>query len=272
MGKDSQLVDNALVARNLVTGYGGDPILNGVDVDIPAGQITALIGPNGCGKSTLLKALGNQLAADSGEVLLNDRPLKNFGSRELARHVSFLPQRPTVPEDITVRELIGFGRYAYTGAFAGMRTKDHHAVESAAQLTRVDELLDIPATELSGGQAQRAWIAMTVAQEAPILLLDEPTTYLDPAHQLSVLHLIKRLNEEGRTVAMVLHDMVQAVRFADNVVAMKDGSIVAAGSSRDMLTAELIGDIFDVECLHVEDPAIGAMLPVPFEIKTNEEV
>ena len=254
----------ALTGAGLVVGYGGPPVLDGVDVVIPEGAVTALIGPNGCGKSTLLRALGRQLKPSSGRALVGAADVSELPAREFARSVSFLPQQPTVPEGVTVRELIGFGRYPYTGAFASLSALDLRVVESAAVRVGVADLLDAPAASLSGGQRQRAWIAMTVAQEAPVLLLDEPTTYLDPAHQLATLDLVRGLNDEGRTVAMVLHDMTHAARYADHVIAMSGGGIVAAGEAASVLTRELVGDVFGVDCLMVRDPRTGRELPVPY--------
>ncbi|MFD5867947.1 ABC transporter ATP-binding protein [Corynebacterium sp. NPDC060344] len=252
-----------LIAEGLVVGYGGAPVLDGVDVAIPKGRVTALIGPNGCGKSTLLRALGRQLRPSAGRAFVDGVDVGASSARDFARRLSFLPQQPTVPEGITVRELIGFGRYPFTGAFATLSADDHRAVESAAVRVGVGELLDEPAANLSGGQRQRAWIAMTVAQEAATLLLDEPTTYLDPAHQLASLELVRGLNAEGRTVVMVLHDMTQAARFADHVIAMSGGEIVASGAAAEVLTRELVRDVFGVDCLMVRDPDTGRDLPVP---------
>ncbi|WP_295626907.1 ABC transporter ATP-binding protein [uncultured Corynebacterium sp.] len=250
-------------ATGLVVGYGGAPVLDGVDVAIPHGRVTALIGPNGCGKSTLLRALGRQLRPSAGGAFIDGDDVGAVSARAFARRVSFLPQQPVVPESVTVRELIGFGRYPFTGAFAALSADDHRAVEAAAVRVGVGELLDEQATALSGGQRQRAWIAMTVAQEATTLLLDEPTTYLDPAHQLATLELVRGLNAEGRTVAMVLHDMTQAARFADHVIAMSDGGIVAEGDAERVLTRDLVRDVFGVDCLMVRDPDSGRELPIP---------
>lgn len=257
----------ALAAKSLVVGYGTEPVLHGVEVSIPAHTITALVGPNGCGKSTLVKTLAQQLTPTSGSVWVGDTPASTYSARQFARHVSFLPQQPVVPEGISVRDLIGFGRYPYTGAFARLTRADYTAIEHAAARTGVSEVLDAPATELSGGQRQRAWMAMTLAQEAPILLLDEPTTYLDPAHQLQTLNLIHDLRTDGKTVVMVLHDMTHAARFADRVIAMKDGRVYAAGTTTEILTPELVTTVFGVGCLMVEDPETGRKLPVPHTVR-----
>lgn len=247
-------------------GYGGPLILNNVDLKIPHGKVTALIGPNGCGKSTLLRVLGRQLKPSGGEALLGERPIWSIPSREFARHVAFLPQQPIPPDGLLVEELIAYGRYAYTGAFASLRKKDWQIVHAAAQRAGVTELLHEPAEGLSGGQQQRVWIAMTLAQDAPILLLDEPTTYLDPAYQLGVLELVASLAAEGRIVVMVLHDMSQAARFAEHVVAMHSGEIIRAGEVGDTLTEDLIKEIFQVDCLNVTDPRSGRRIPIPHTV------
>lgn len=255
--------DCGVAAVGLVAGYGGPPVLGGVDVTVPHGRVTALIGPNGCGKSTVLRVLGRQLRPLAGRATIDGVDVGAMSARSFARKVSFLPQQPVVPEGITVGELIGFGRYPFTGAFAALSDADHRAVAAAAERVGVAELLDEPATSLSGGQRQRAWIAMTVAQGARTLLLDEPTTYLDPAHQLETLELVRGLNGEGRTVVMVLHDMTHAARFADHVIAMSGGRIVAAGDAAAVLTRGLVREVFGVECVMARDPDTGRDLPIP---------
>lgn len=253
-----------LSAESITVGYGGPDILRDVDLRIPAGKITALIGPNGCGKSTLLRALGRQQPLSAGCVRLGEASIRDLSARQFARHVAFLPQQPVTPEGVTVREVIAYGRYPYTGAFASLSTRDHEAIERAAVKAGVEQLLDVPATELSGGQRQRIWVAMTVAQQTPVLLLDEPTTYLDPAHQIAILDLVRELNAAGRTVVMVVHDMTHAARFADHIVAMRDGQIVAAGETEAVMSAELVNEVFGISCLTVEDPETGRVLPVPY--------
>ena len=257
---------DALTGHNIVAGYSDAPVLRDVSVNIPRNKVTAIIGPNGSGKSTLLKVLGRQLSRSSGVIKLGDVKLESFSSRDFARMVSYLPQRPTVSEGLTVRDLISFGRYPYTGIFANLSHEDYLAVEDAAEQTGIAELLDQDATNLSGGQQQRVWIAMAIAQQASTLLLDEPTTYLDPAFQLSTLDLVKKLHLEGHTIAMVLHDITQAARYANHVIAMKEGVVVRAGNTADVLTQELVQDVFAVNCLLLEDPATGRKLPVPYSL------
>ncbi|WP_342318158.1 ABC transporter ATP-binding protein [Corynebacterium mayonis] len=253
-----------LTASGLHVGYGDDPVVRGVDVTIAQGEITVFVGPNGSGKSTLLKALGRHLPPLQGQVSLGGRNIFTLRPREFARSVAFLPQEPTTPEGVTVREVIAYGRYPYTGPFAALRPRDHQAIVKAAETTGVSGLLDVPATDISGGQRQRVWVAMAVAQETPILLLDEPTTYLDPAHQLGILDQVVALKRTGRTIVMVLHDMTHAARFADNVVALDRGRVVAAGPAPEVLTVELVHEVFGVECLSVTDPDTGRVLPVPY--------
>ncbi|AWB84428.1 ABC transporter ATP-binding protein [Corynebacterium liangguodongii] len=251
-------------ATNLQVGYAAEPVIDGIDLTLAEGRITALIGPNGCGKSTLLKALGRQLAPTGGRICLGGRDIREYSRRSFAREVAFLAQEPVTPEGVSVRDVISYGRYPYTGRFATMSSADHAAVEAAADSAGVGQLLDTPATDLSGGQRQRVWVAMALAQQTPVLLLDEPTTYLDPAHQVAILDLVSGLKATGRTVVMVLHDMTQAARFADDVVAMRDGRIVAAGPTEEVLTPELVRDVFGIECLSVTDPDTGRRLPVPY--------
>lgn len=254
----------ALHAETITVGYGGPDVLRDVSLQVPEGKITALIGPNGCGKSTLLRALGRQQPISKGQVYLGDRSIRRMSAREFARHVAFLPQQPVTPEGVSVREVIAYGRYPYTGAFASLGAEDHRAVEEAAERAGVTALLDIPATDLSGGQRQRVWVAMTVAQQTPVLLLDEPTTYLDPAHQIAILDLVRDLNTAGRTVVMVVHDMTHAARFADSIVAMRDGQVLAAGETEDVMSAKLVEDLFGISCLEVKDPETGRVLPIPY--------
>lgn len=254
----------ALHAETITVGYGGSDVLRDVSLQVPEGKITALIGPNGCGKSTLLRALGRQQPISKGQVYLGDRSIRKMNAREFARHVAFLPQQPVTPEGVSVREVIAYGRYPYTGAFASLGAEDHRAVEEAAERAGVTALLDVPATDLSGGQRQRVWVAMTVAQQTPVLLLDEPTTYLDPTHQIAILDLVRDLNSAGRTVVMVVHDMTHAARFADSIVAMRGGQVLAAGETEDVMSAKLVEDLFGISCLEVRDPETGRTLPIPY--------
>lgn len=263
MARATHTIDTGLACAGVSAGYGGPMVIKDIDVEIPAGKITALIGPNGCGKSTLLKVLGRQLTPTSGTVTLDAKALAKYKTRDFAHRLAFLPQQPTVPEGMTVRELIAFGRYPYTGAFATLGARDREIIEQAAAQTKVTEYLDKPAMDLSGGQRQRMWIAMTLAQHTDIMLLDEPTTFLDPAHQLALLDMVTELNRQGRTIVMVLHDMAHAARYCDHIVVMKDGRIIKDGPTESTLNADLIEEAFSISTLMVTDPVSGKTLPLP---------
>lgn len=257
---------DSLTCTEVSAGYGAELIVKDVTLKIPHGKITALIGPNGSGKSTLLKVLGRQLTPERGAAELDGRRISEFGARQFARRLSFLPQQPVVPDGMTVRELIAFGRYPYAGAFASLSAEDHSAITQAARQTGIEEFLDTDAMALSGGQRQRMWIAMTLAQDTDIMLLDEPTTFLDPAHQLSILDLVQELNRKGRTIVMVVHDMAHAAKYSDCVVVMRDGRIVEQGPTPETLDSALIRRAFGISSLMVEDPETGRNLPIAYGV------
>jgi ABC-type cobalamin/Fe3+-siderophores transport system ATPase subunit len=251
-------------AEGLRVGYGDRPVLDGIDLRLPDGAITAIVGPNGCGKSTLLRSVGRVLSPAAGAVLLDGRPVHRTPTRDVARALGLLPQSNVVPEQLTVRDLVERGRFPHRGAFSRWSSEDQAAVDEALAATGTDELADRVVEELSGGQRQRAWIAMVLAQQTPILLLDEPTTYLDLAHRLEVLRLLRSLNTtRGVTVAMVLHDLDEACRYADHLVAMHDGDVVAEGAPGDVVTPDLVRRVFGVECLTIPDPVSGTPLVIP---------
>ncbi|GIH22643.1 Fe(3+)-citrate import ATP-binding protein YfmF [Acrocarpospora phusangensis] len=253
-----------LGARDLTTGYGATVVLGDVTVDIPESRITALIGANGCGKSTLLRTLGRALDPLGGTVLLDGKDIAAEPRRSVARLLALLPQTPTAPETLTVRELCGFGRHPHRGLFSRDTPQDHAAVAYALTAAGLDDLAEHPLHRLSGGQRQRAWIAMALAQETPIMLLDEPTTYLDIAHQLDVLNLLADLNRtEGRTVVMVLHDLNQAAQYAHHLIAVADGGVHATGTPADLLTPDLIRTVFGVEAVVIPHPVTGTPLCLP---------
>ncbi|MCH7232013.1 ABC transporter ATP-binding protein [Glycomyces sp. L485] len=255
-----------LRADRLSVAYGARTVLDGTDLDIPDRAITAIVGPNGCGKSTLLRAMGRVLAPRSGAVLLDGEPVHRRPTRTVAHELGLLPQTNAVPEQLTVADLVARGRYPHRGAFGRWTRTDQDAVDEALAATGMDALASRAVDELSGGQRQRAWIAMTLAQQTPILLLDEPTTYLDLAHRIEVLRLLRILNDErGVTVVMVLHDLHEACRYADHVVAMRDGEVVAHGEPGDVVTPELVEDVFGVACSIVPDPVSGAPLVIPLD-------
>ncbi|WP_062525449.1 ABC transporter ATP-binding protein [Demequina rhizosphaerae] len=253
-----------LQTQHAVIGYGGTPIVRGVDVDIPDGRITAIVGPNGCGKSTLLRALVRLLTPTSGTVLLDGEDIHRVPTREVARRVGLLPQSPIAPAGITVKELVARGRTPHQKVLRPWSAADETAVMSALHSTALTDIQDAVVDELSGGQRQRAWIAMTLAQDTPLMILDEPTTYLDIAHQYDVMDLLHRLNtRQERTIVMVVHDLHQAARYAHHVIAMRDGEVAAAGAPGDVFTEDLIRDVFSLEARVLADPVTGTPLVVP---------
>ncbi|MBP1782437.1 ABC transporter ATP-binding protein [Micromonospora chalcea] len=259
-----------LSTRDLVVGYEGRTVLDGLDLDLPADTFTVIVGPNACGKSTLLRTMARLLTPRRGAVLLDGAAIRDLPTRDVARRLGVLPQSPLVPEGITVADLVGRGRQPYQRWWRQWSTEDGRAVEEAMRLADVAGLADRAVDTLSGGQRQRVWIAMTLAQDTDALLLDEPTTYLDLAHQVEVLDLLHRLRaERGRTVVAVLHDLNQAARYAGHLIAMRDGAVVAAGEPREILTADLVRDVFGLDCVVVPCPVSGAPLVVPALTQTS---
>jgi iron complex transport system ATP-binding protein len=253
-----------LRARGLRLAYGDNVVVDGLDLDVPGDAVTAIVGPNGCGKSTLLRALGRLLRPQAGEVLLDGRRIERIPTREVARIVGMLPQSPVAPDGLTVADLVMRGRHPHQNWFRQWSAGDEAIVTEALDWTDMRGLADRPVDALSGGQRQRAWLSMALAQGTDILLLDEPTTYLDLSHQIDVLDLVARLHRErGRTVVMVLHDLNLAARYADHVVAMRDGRIVASGPPSSVFTPPLLSAVFGLEALVVADPATGTPLVVP---------
>ncbi|PSM45388.1 cobalamin/Fe(3+)-siderophore ABC transporter ATP-binding protein [Streptomyces dioscori] len=255
---------HTLQARALTLGYGEREIISQLDVDLPPGRITCIVGPNACGKSTLLRSMARLLVPSAGAVLLDGRSIQELPTRQVAETLGVLPQSPVAPEAITVADLVGRGRYPHQGWFRRWTASDTEAVAAAMLATDVLDLADRPLDELSGGQRQRVWIAMALAQETDILLLDEPTTYLDISHQLDVLDLLTDLNRQrGVTLAVVLHDLNLACRYADHLIAMKDGRIVAEGTPAAIVTEDLVHEVFGLRSAVVPDPASGTPLIVP---------
>ena len=255
---------HTLAAEDLTLGYEGRVVVRELGLTVPPGRITAIVGPNACGKSTLLRGLARLLAPEAGRVLLDGEDVRALGTRRVAQVLGLLPQSPVAPEGITVADLVGRGRYPHQGWLRRWTSADDLAVAEAMEATAVVDLAARPLSELSGGQRQRVWIAMALAQRTDLLLLDEPTTYLDIAHQVEVLDLLAELNAaRGTTIVMVLHDLNQAVRYADHLVAMRDGSVVASGAPADVVTAELVEDVFGLRSVVVEDPVTGDPMVVP---------
>ncbi len=253
-----------LGARGLTLAYEERTVVDGLDLDVPDGEVTVIVGPNACGKSTLLRALGRLLKPRGGAVLLDGAELSRIPTRKIAQAVGLLPQTPVAPDAITVADLVARGRQPHQHWWRQWSDEDERAVTDAMARTDTTALAARSVDELSGGQRQRVWIAMALAQETDLLLLDEPTTYLDISHQVEVLDLVRQLNHErGRTVVAVLHDLNQAARYADHLVAMKNGRIVAYGRPSEVVTARLVREVFGLESVVVPDPVTGSPLVVP---------
>ncbi|BFM23675.1 iron complex transport system ATP-binding protein [Microbacterium testaceum] len=256
--------NRTLSAEGLTLAYADRTIVDDLDLVLPAGRITAIVGANGCGKSTLLRALARLLPPKAGRVILDGKALHERPTKEVARILGLLPQSPIAPEGIAVADLVGRGRHPHQRALARWSARDYEVVAEALAATGISDLADRAVDELSGGQRQRVWIAMALAQETDILLLDEPTTFLDVAHQVDVLDLLTDLNRDrGTTTVMVLHDMNMAARYADHLVALRDGRVVAAGDPSAVMTSELIAEVFGLDALVVPDPVSGTPLVLP---------
>lgn len=254
--------------RDLTLGYDAEDVIKGLATQIPAGKITSVVGPNGCGKSTLLRSMARLMKPRNGAVLLDGHDISELPTREVAKCLGILPQNPEAPEGLTVRELAAQGRYSHQSWLRQWSKEDERMVEKALETTGVLELADRPLDTLSGGQRQRAWISMALAQNTETLLLDEPTTFLDMAHQIEVLQLLRRLNEEeGRTILMVLHDLNNASRYSDHIIALSRGKVFAAGPSREVMTPELFREVFHVEADIVTDPRTGIPLCFPYGLR-----
>ncbi|KVV44401.1 cobalamin/Fe3+-siderophore ABC transporter ATP-binding protein [Burkholderia territorii] len=254
----------ALAARGLTVGYRDHVVIDGLDLSIAAGRVTALCGPNGCGKSTLLRTLAGLQPARAGHVDVNGKPLASFRRRALARELTMLAQFNQIPSGLTVRELVAYGRYAYGGFLRGLSRADHAAIDEALDTSGLAGDAERDVGALSGGERQRAWIAMALAQQAPIVLLDEPTTYLDIHHQLDILDALRTLNRaRGLTIVWVLHDLNQAAAYSDEIVLMRAGRLVAQGSPDAMLEPARLHAAFGVDMLKLAHPQTGAPMCVP---------
>lgn len=255
--------EHRLAAADLACGYDERSVLKELNLQIPEESFTVIIGPNACGKSTLLRSLARLIRPAAGEVLLDGDAISSVPTKQLARTIGLLPQTSLAPEGITVADLVSRGRHPHQSLLRRWGRDDEAAVRHALEVTGTTELATRAVDELSGGQRQRAWIAMTLAQQTPILLLDEPTTYLDIAHQIEVLELCTQLQRDGRTLVAVLHDLNQALRYATHLVAMREGQIIAQGAPEEIGTAELVREVFGIDSLVIEDPETGRPLVIP---------
>jgi iron complex transport system ATP-binding protein len=252
-----------LEARGVTVGYGDRTVIDDLDVAIPSGLVTTIIGPNGCGKSTLLRTLSRLLKPAKGTVVLDGDDIARLRTRDVAKKLGLLPQAPVAPDGLTVADLVARGRHPHQSWLRQWSSDDADVVERALAMTGVADLADRPVDELSGGQRQRVWISMTLAQGTDLLLLDEPTTYLDLAHAIDVLDLVNDLHTSGCTVVMVLHDLNLATRYSDNLIVMREGAILAQGHPREVITAELLNEAFGLRARVIDDPVGDRPLIVP---------
>ncbi|WP_336775425.1 ABC transporter ATP-binding protein [Paenibacillus sp. MMO-58] len=253
-----------LATSNLDIAYDDRLIVQNLNIAIPQGKITALVGSNGSGKSTILKTMARLMHPSGGSVLLDGRSIHKQSTKEVAKQLAILPQNPTAPDGLTVAELVSYGRFPYQKGFGSLTKEDRGIIQWAIEATGMGEFTDRPVDQLSGGQRQRAWIAMALAQETDILFLDEPTTFLDMAHQLEVLHLLQKLNEmNNRTVVMVVHDLNHASRYAHHMVAIKKGTVVGEGTPAEVMTPDVLREVFNIEADIVPDPRTGVPLCLP---------
>ena len=256
--------NHLLKASNIVAGYDKKIIIDGINITIPKNKISVIIGANACGKSTLLKTLCRLIQPVSGEILLDEKKITDMPPKQLARVLGLLPLSPVVPEGITVADLVSRGRFPYQSFFKGLSKKDYDAVDEALDIMGITELANRSVDELSGGQRQRVWIAMALAQQTDILLLDEPTTFLDISYQVEILDLLTDLNKKrGTTIVMVLHDINLSARYADYIFALQKGKLIAEGAPSDIITDSLIKQVFDLDCMVIRDPVSNSPFIVP---------
>lgn len=253
-----------LQAEQIVSGYDDKTIVQGIDLVIPSNKISVIIGANACGKSTLLKTMARLIKSTAGKITLDGKPIGKIPPKQLARVLGLLPQSPIVPEGISVADLVGRGRFPHQSLLSGWTKKDYEAVAEAMRIMNITELANRNIDELSGGQRQRVWIAMALAQQTDILFLDEPTTFLDITYQVEILDLLTELNQKyGTTIVMVLHDINLSARYADYIYALKSGKLVAEGEPSEVITSELVKEIFGLDSTVIEDPISGSPLVVP---------
>lgn len=256
-----------LIADKLNIAYGDRLIVENLNLSIPTGKITALVGANGSGKSTILKSMARIMKPQQGSVLLDGKSIHSQSTKEVAKQLAILPQNPIAPEGLTVSELVGYGRFPHQRALGTANAEDRRCVQWAIEVTGMTDFADRPVDQLSGGQRQRAWIAMALAQQTDILFLDEPTTFLDMAHQLEVLKLLVKLNEEqARTIIMVVHDLNHATRYAQHMVAIQAGQVMREGTPAEVVTSDTLRDLFGIEADIVPDPRTGVPICIPYEL------
>jgi iron complex transport system ATP-binding protein len=260
-----------LSTEDLSIGYGERLIVKSLNIEIPDRQITTIIGPNGCGKSTLLKAITRIISHQSGSILLDGKDISKVNTKLLAKQMAILPQTPESASGLTVGELVSYGRFPYQKGFGRLTKKDYEVIDWALEVTGTIDYKFLPVDALSGGQRQRVWIAIALAQETEIIFLDEPTTYLDMAHQLEVLELLQKLNhEQERTIVMVLHDLNQAARFADHIIALKDGEIVKAGNCEEVISQRVLKKVFNIDAVIGHDPRTKKPMCVTYNLLRGE--
>ena len=264
---ESRGIMSRLNGEQVKIGYGDTTIINNLDVEVPDGTVTSIIGPNGCGKSTLLKALSRLLSIKDGAIHLDGQSIHAQSTKEIAKKIAILPQSPEVADGLTVGELVSYGRFPHQKGFGRLTAEDKKEIDWALSVTDTSEFRHRSINDLSGGQRQRVWIAMALAQRTDIIFLDEPTTYLDICHQLEILELVQKLNkEQGCTIVMVLHDINQAIRFSDHLIAMKEGNIVANGTTQEVLTKDILEKVFNIDVVLDEDPRTGKPLLVTYDL------
>lgn len=262
-----------LEANQISINYGDQNIIHQLSTIIPNGKITSIIGPNGCGKSTLLKAMSRILPITEGAVLLDGASIHQQPTKEVAREIALLPQSPEVQDGLTVKELVSYGRFPYQKGFGRLTEEDYNIMDWAMRVTHTLDYQERSVNDLSGGQRQRVWIAMALAQKTDIIFLDEPTTYLDIAHQLEVLELVETLNrEEDCTIIMVLHDINQAIRFSDHIIAMKEGQIVASGDTGHILTTDLLKTVFQIDAVISTDPITNKPMLLTYSLLKEDVI
>jgi len=257
--------------KDIRVGYEEKTILHDLSLEIPYGKITTIIGSNGCGKSTLLKAMTRIIAHQRGQIIIDGKDIRKVNTKDLAKKLAILPQNPESANGLLVKELVSYGRFPYQKGFGGLTKQDNEIIDWALEVTRTNEMSDKPVDALSGGQRQRVWIALALAQDTDTIFLDEPTTYLDMAHQLEVLELLWRLNkQENKTIVMVLHDLNQAARFSDYIIALSNGKLVRAGNAEEVVTREVLMNVFNIDAVITTDPRTNKPICITYDLVKGE--